>query len=81
MMIRTGARTPWFSGTSVPRRQRSTYITADAVTAGGAFVLAKTSGPVPVKSKTAVPAARSIVSARAIGELQEGGVRLQEGGK
>ena len=43
-------------------------MTADAVTAGGAFVLAKTSGPVPVKSNTAVPAGRSTVKASAMGE-------------
>jgi hypothetical protein len=35
-------------------------MTAEAVTAGGAFRLPKISGPVPVKSKMAEPVERSV---------------------
>jgi hypothetical protein len=38
-------------------------MTAEAVTAGGAFRLPYTSGPVPVKSNIALPVSRSIVIA------------------
>ena len=40
ILISTGVSTPWFNGMSlVGSKQRKQYMTADAVTAGGAFKL------------------------------------------
>ena len=39
----------------VGNKHRKQYITAETVTAGGALRFPYISGPVPVKSKTAVP--------------------------
>ena len=55
----SGFRQPSLSGMSSPTRQRNTYSTTARVTAGGALKLPGRCGPVPVKSTTAVRAARS----------------------
>ena len=59
MITRTGLRQPELSGMSSATRVRNTYSTAAMATDDGALKLPGSCGEVPVKSTSAVRAARS----------------------